>query len=157
MQPAADIVAGRAAAADHLVMTAAAAQVARPALRARRLAMHVAFREPARLPIAIDALDATHRTLGIANEAMARRQITIGRHAEISGASAARIGPMRAAMDLAHRVDHVGERIALARDQPLARRRGRNRSCRPACARDRRLCSSPRPSGALSIGEKPTL
>jgi hypothetical protein len=42
-----------------------------------------------RLPIAINALDATHRTLGIADEAMACGQIPIRRDAEISCAGAA--------------------------------------------------------------------
>ena len=43
VQPAADVVAGRAAARDHLVVAAAAAQVARPAAAARLLAVDVAL------------------------------------------------------------------------------------------------------------------
>lgn len=118
MQPAANIVARRAAAVDALVMTAAAAQVARPALRARFLAMYMAFSKPPRSPIAIDIGQRSHRALSVLDEAMACRKLAVGGHAEICGASAARIGAVGAAMDLAHRVDHVVERIALARDQP---------------------------------------
>src|SRR5262249_45392791 len=50
--------------------------------------------------------------------AMARRQLAIGRHTEIAGTGSARIRPMGTTMDLAHRIDHVLEWIALARDEP---------------------------------------
>src|SRR5438876_4846459 len=117
MQPAANIIAGRPAAVDRLVMTAAAAQIARPTLRARRLAMYVAFRQPARLPVAIDASEGSHRALWIADEAVTRRQLAIGGHTEITGTGAARIRPMTAAVNLAHRINHVVEWIAFAQDE----------------------------------------
>src|SRR5262249_18770133 len=105
-----------------LVMTAATAQIARPTLGARRLAMDVALRQPARLPVMIDGGEGSHRAFGVADEAVARRQLAIGGHAEIAGTGAARVGSMGAAMDLAHRVDHVLEWIALTGNEaPLER------------------------------------
>jgi hypothetical protein len=81
--------------------------------------MHVAFSQPSRSPITIDAIEGAHCTLLIADETMAGREFPVGGHAEIAGAGAARIWPMGAAVNLTHRVCHVGERIAFARDQPL--------------------------------------
>src|SRR5262249_15719149 len=105
-------------AADRLLMPAAAAQIARPTLRARCLAMDVAFRQPARLSVTIDGSKSSHRAFGVADEAVARRQLAISGHTEIAGTGAARVGPMGTTMDLAHRIDHVLEWIALARDEP---------------------------------------
>src|SRR5262249_9982490 len=99
-------------------MTAAAAQIARPTLRARCLAMDVAFRQPARLSVTIDGSKSSHRAFGVADEAVARRQLAIGGHTEIAGTGAAGVGPMGTTMDLAHRIDHVLEWIALARGEP---------------------------------------
>src|SRR3954447_19580514 len=49
---------------------------------------------------------------------MTRCEVAIGRDAEIAGTGAARIRTVRTAVDLAHRINHIGERIALARDYP---------------------------------------
>ena len=99
-------------------MTAAAAQVARPTFGARSLAMHMAFGQPARLSVTIDAFEGTHRALAVTDEAVACGQLAIGGHTKIASAGAARIRPVRAAMDLAHCIDHIGKRIAFACDQP---------------------------------------
>src|SRR5512132_98391 len=99
-------------------MTAATAQIARPTLLARCLEMDVAFRQPARLSVTIDGSEGSHRAFGVADKAVARRQVAVGRHSEIAGTGAARVGPMGTTMDLAHRIDHVLEWIALARDEP---------------------------------------
>src|SRR5215471_2206037 len=87
-------------------MTAAPAQIARPTLRARRLA------------VTIDGSEGSHRAFGVADEAVARRQLANGGHTEIAGTGAAGVGPMGTTMDLAHRIDHVLEWIALARGEP---------------------------------------
>src|SRR5215468_5357273 len=72
----------------------------------------------ARLAAAIDGSEGSHRAFGITDKAVARRKLAIGGHREVTGTGAARIRPMAATMDLAHRVDHVREWIALARDEP---------------------------------------
>ena len=56
MQPAADVVAGRPVAMDHLVVAAAAAEIACPARAAGLLPMDVARLEPFGLAVAVDAL-----------------------------------------------------------------------------------------------------
>ena len=43
---------------------------------------------------------------------MARCKVAIGRYAEISGTGTARIRPVRALVDLAQRIEEVGEGIA---------------------------------------------
>lgn len=55
VQPAANVVAGGAAAPDHFMMAASSAQIARPAGIARLLPMDVALGEPLSLAAAIDA------------------------------------------------------------------------------------------------------
>ena len=116
MQPAADVVAGRPAAPDHFVMTAAAAEIARPAGPAGLLPVNMPRGQPVGLTGTIDAVvERTHRAFLVADEAMAGRQLAVGGDAEIAGAGAARIGAVGAAMNLAHGVDHVGEGIALGR------------------------------------------
>src|SRR5205823_364506 len=75
VEPAADVVARRTPAADHLVVAAAAAHVAGPALGARLLPVDVAFPQPDRLLAAIDSRsNVPHRPLRVAVEAMTRRQ-----------------------------------------------------------------------------------
>ena len=115
VQPAADVVTGRAPAMDHLVVAAAAAQVARPAAATRLLAVHVAVGEPGRLAVAVDALlEVPQRARGVADKAMAGGELAVGRHADIAGAGSAGVGPVRSLVDLAQSVDQVGERIAFA-------------------------------------------
>ena len=72
-------------------------------------------RQPIGLTGNIDAVvERAHRALLVADKTVAGRQFAFGGDAEIAGAGAAGIGAVGAAMDLAHRVDHVGERIASA-------------------------------------------
>jgi hypothetical protein len=72
VQPAAYIVAGRAAAVNHFVMAAPAAQVARPAASAWFLTMYVTLCEPLGLPLSIDAIvQRTHRAGFVPDESMA--------------------------------------------------------------------------------------
>jgi len=56
---------------NHFVMTAAAAQVARPATPAWFLTMYVTLREPLGLPLSINALiQRAHRAGFVPNESM---------------------------------------------------------------------------------------
>ena len=89
---------------DDLMMTAAAAQIPRPAAAAGFLMVHVTIGEPAILHLAVDAGDhiAESRTV-VADEAMTRVERAFRRDAEVAGAGAARIGAMRALVDLAER------------------------------------------------------
>lgn len=85
--------------------------------------MDVALGEPRVLHRAIDRArgvteHAAEPARRIADEAVARRELAIGRHAEIAGTGAARVGPVGAAVELAQRVDQVGERVALAGAHP---------------------------------------
>src|SRR5262249_23040334 len=76
--------------------------------------------QPISLPSAVDpCFQRAHRHLGVANEAVASAEPTLGRHAEIGGASAARVGPMRTTVDLAQCIDQIGEWVPAARD-PMA-------------------------------------
>src|SRR5438552_7646270 len=114
MQPPPDVVAGRPAAPQDFVMAAAAAQVTRPARTAGFLAVNVPRAEPVSLAGEVHSgRERPHGAVFIADETMAGGQFAIGGYAEIACARTARIGSVRAAMDLAHRVDHVGEGITL--------------------------------------------
>src|SRR6185312_13211783 len=102
VQPAPDVVAGRAAAADHLVMTAAAAEIARPAGTAGLLAVDMPRRQPVGLTGDIDAVvERAHRAFLVADKPVAGRQFALGGNPEIAGAGAAGVGAVGAAMDLA--------------------------------------------------------
>src|SRR5438132_13605349 len=85
VQPAADIVARRAAAMNDLVVASTAAHVARPALRAGFLPMHVPFGEPARAPARVHAaLERAHRSFGVADESVTGGQVAVGRDTEVA-------------------------------------------------------------------------
>src|SRR5271165_2380480 len=115
MQPAPDIVAGWPAAPYHFMMAAAAAEIARPAGSAWRLPVNMPLGEPLRLTRPVDpAGERAHCALRIADKAVTGGKFAIRRHAEIAGPRPARVGSVRAAVNLAHGVDHVGERVALA-------------------------------------------
>src|SRR5262245_19710026 len=93
VEPAGDVVARRPAAMDHLVVAAAAAEVARPAAATGLLAVDHALREPAALPLAIDPLaDMAHGAGFVLDEAVACEQPAGGGNAEVAGARAARVG-----------------------------------------------------------------
>src|SRR5262245_19590706 len=71
VQPAADIVAGWPAAANDLMMAAAATKVPGPAAGARLLLVDVAPAQPVGLLTAVDAGgERAHRGLGVADEAV---------------------------------------------------------------------------------------
>src|SRR5262249_21905142 len=119
LEPAADVVARGPAAVDHFVVTAAAAQIPRPAAAARLLPVDCALAEPQPLSRAIDAgLDIADGARLVVDEAMAGVQLTGRGDAEIARAGAARIRPVRPAMDLAQRRRQVLEGIALAGHGP---------------------------------------
>src|SRR5207248_2685160 len=104
---------------NHLVVAPAPAEITGPATPAGFLPVDVAFRQPRPLPLPIDALaDIPHGTCIILDEAMAREQTAGRRNAEIPGPGAARIGPVRPAVNLFERRHHVGERIGLACRDP---------------------------------------
>ena len=87
-QPAADEIAGRAAAMDHLVMAAAAAQIACATIGARLLAMNVAIGQPGAPAHLVRAVgDRAHRAGFVVDEAVAGEIGTFGRDAEISAPS----------------------------------------------------------------------
>src|SRR5665213_3865332 len=93
MQPAADVVAGRPAATDHLVMTAAAAEITRPAGAAGFLAVDMPGSQPIGLTGNIDAVvERTHRAFLVADKTVAGRKFAFGGDAEIAGAGAAGVG-----------------------------------------------------------------
>src|SRR5262245_66416464 len=93
---------------DHLVVAAAAAEVARPAAATGFLAVDHALRKPAALPVAIDPLaDVAHGAGFVLDEAMAREQPAGGGNAEVAGPGAARVRPVRAAVNLLERREHV--------------------------------------------------
>src|ERR1700744_5865491 len=113
MQPAADVVAGRPSAADHFVMAATAAEGTRPAGPAGFLAVNGPRGEPIGLTGGIDAVvERAHRAFLVTDKAVAGGKLAFGGDAEIAGAGAAGVGAVGAAMDFAHGVHHVGERIA---------------------------------------------
>src|ERR1700694_4064350 len=115
MQPAPDVIASRPSAPDDFVMTASAAEITRPAGLAGLLPVNMPRGQPIGLARKIDAVvERAHRALFLADKTVASRQLALGGHAEIAGARAARIGAVGASMDLAYRVDHVGEGIASA-------------------------------------------
>lgn len=117
LEPAADVVAGDAAAMEDFVMAASAAQIARPAGAAGFLAVHVAFAEPEVLPLAIEAgFEAAHGAERVFDEAVAGGEIAGGGDAEIAGAGATRVGAVSAAVQLAERLGEIGEGVAPARD-----------------------------------------
>ncbi len=99
VQPAADVVAGAAAACQHLVMAAAAAQIARPTGVARRLRMHMALGQPVRLFHRVYAAgQRAELSLLVADETMARGQIApadLGIAIGIAGEDLRRIGQGR--------------------------------------------------------------
>src|SRR6516164_6901155 len=98
------------------MVTPAAAKIARPAGLARLLPVHMSGGEPLGLARAVDAvLERAHGAVLVADEAVTGGQFAVRRHAKIARAGAARVGPMRAAVDFPHRVDHIGERIALSK------------------------------------------
>lgn len=108
MEPAADVVACRASAMDHLVMTPAAAEVPRPAVAARLLIVDVTLGKPARLEIGSDALlQVAHGVGRIVDETVAGRELPVGGDAEVASAGSAGIGAMSAAMELFERGDEV--------------------------------------------------
>jgi len=87
VQPAADVVAGRAAACDDLVMTASATQITRPALAAGLLPVDMAVGEPRRTLRAVDAvLEIAHRALVVTDEAVAGGEVAVRRDAEVARA-----------------------------------------------------------------------
>jgi hypothetical protein len=95
-------------------MAAAAAQITRPATPAWFLTVYMTLREPLRLSLSIDTIvQRAHGAGFVSDEAMARRQLAIGRNTQVTGPCAARVRPMRPALDLAHGVNHVSEWIAL--------------------------------------------
>src|ERR1700761_8845951 len=99
MQPAADVIAGWPAAPDHLVMAAAAAEVARPARFARLLPMHMARRQPVGLPGSVDAIvERAHRAVLVADKPVTGRQLAFRGDAEIAGPGAAGVGAVGSAM-----------------------------------------------------------
>jgi len=97
------------------VMTAAAAEITRPAGAAGFLAVDMPRGQPIGLTGNIDAVvERTHRAFLVADKTVAGRKFAFGGDAEIAGAGAAGVGAVGAAMDFAHGVGHVGERIAPA-------------------------------------------
>src|SRR6266581_1912930 len=117
MEPPPDVLAGRPATCEHLVMAASTAQIACPARAARLLAVDVAVCEPLCLPVTIDAcVEAPHRACRVPNETMAGRQLAVRGDAEISRPRPAGVGAVCAAVNLPHRGDHVCERVSLAQD-----------------------------------------
>ena len=108
MKPASNVVAGRPATMNHLVMTSAPAKVARPALPAWLLAMHMALRQPSVLATNVNRLiQAAHECAGIVNKTVACVEIAVGRHSQIAGSCSTWIGPMRSGMQFAQRRHHV--------------------------------------------------
>ena len=100
-QPAADEVAGDAAAVEHFMMAAAAAQITRPATAARLLRIDMAARQPALTRRVVDAvIEVAHRRARVADEAVARAVRAVGRYAQIAGTRTARQRPVRAAVQL---------------------------------------------------------
>src|SRR6516165_9677002 len=96
-------------------MTATRAEVPRPATGAGLLSVDMALGQPAVLALTIDAFSqVAHRPLPLTDKAVTRGQFIIRRYAEIACARTARIGPVRAAMQLTHRIDHIIESVALA-------------------------------------------
>src|SRR5262249_37835338 len=119
VEPAPDVVAGRPAPMDDLVVTAAAAQVAGPAAPARLLSVHHAVVEPPPLSRAIDAhAHVAHRAGRVVDESVAGEEITRRRDAEVARAGAAWVRAVRPPMDLPERFDEVREWIALTGERP---------------------------------------
>lgn len=108
MKPASNVVAGRPPTMNHLVMTPAPAKVARPALPAWLLAMHMALRQPSVLATNVNRLiQAAHECAGIVNKTVACVEIAVGGHSQIAGSCSTRIRPMRSGMQFAQRGHHV--------------------------------------------------
>ena len=108
IKPASNVVARRPPTMNHLVMTSASAKIARPALPARLLAMHMTLRQPSVLVPTVNLfIQAAHVCPRIVNKTVACVEIAVGGHSQIAGACSTRIRPMRSGMQFAQRGHHV--------------------------------------------------
>ena len=74
VKPSADIIAGRPAAMNDLVMAAAPTEITGPAAATGLLPVDMAFLEPTLLPFLVDAMaDMSHGAGAVVHEAMARK------------------------------------------------------------------------------------
>ena len=79
MQPAPDVIACRPAAANDFVMTAAAAEISRPAGLAGLLAVNMPRSQPIGLPRQIDAVvERAHGAFFVADKTVASRKLALG-------------------------------------------------------------------------------
>ena len=108
MKPASNVVTRRPPTMNHLVMTPASAQIARPALSAWLLAMHMTLRQPSVLAPTVNLFtQAAHECARIVNKTVACVEIAVGGHSQIAGSCSTRIRPMRSGMQFAQRSHHV--------------------------------------------------
>jgi len=111
LQPSPDVVASNTAATFHLMVTTAAAQVARPTRAAGLLSIDMSFFEMHCALVVVDALmQITEQESGITYQSVACIIVPPGADTHISGASPARIGAVRPAMDFMQCSLEIAER-----------------------------------------------
>ena len=139
------------------MVTAASAEIPRPARLARLLLVDVPLVEPQHPAAGVDPVaQAAHPAELIADESMTRAHRAVGRHAGNIRGGAAGMRAMGSAVELAQRIDHVRERESVTgRDLPfeLAPAGGHFREH----PRQIPALISPAPDGELKTGENPTL
>lgn len=120
--------------------------------------MYMTLRQPCTLAGPVDpGGKRSERARRVTNETVTGGQIAVGGYAQIARSRAARIGPVGTLVDLLQREQQVGKWIALARyGAPFESLSPQATIASSMAARLSRVIS-PRPLGALSSGEKPTL
>src|SRR5580704_6832922 len=107
-EPPANVVACGSATMNHLMMASAAAQISRPARRARFLGMDMTLGQPFRLHRCVDAgFNCPHGAFRFVDKAMTGEVAAFSRNADITRPRTTRVRAVGSLVDLLERGQHV--------------------------------------------------